>query len=310
VIGIYTIWVLLKDETAKLFAEASAGGKREQVVQPQKGRGRLALPIVAIVAAVLFTCLSLLIAFVVAAGLSLFHVIGSPHETPVVSMVAAPVTTKVGQLDFPYGRPGYLIFGPEGPTLTDECASTLGLGSSQMMEVKSILGAAYTQYLELESRHTQRQQADGSLTVIISSFREEAQALLEQLWADLDSVLDEHQRAVARRHLPLGQIFGTFQFGEPEVTIAISKTGDTFVYTTQYKWPKGSDRSGGDTSGSGSTLPPEYQRFWNQTATDEKHEQSSSIHRAVPFSNWNFPDNPCQATSPGSPLRIILELVA
>jgi hypothetical protein len=187
--------------------------------------------------------------------------------------------TKIGQLDFPSGRPSYVTFGPEGPTLTDECTGTLGLGPSQTRQVNSILGAAYTQYLELESRHTQRYQAAGSLTVIISPFRQKAEALLGQLWADLDSVLDEHQRALARKHLPLGQIFGTFQFGEPEVTIAISKTGDTFVYTTQYKWPEGSGRSGGGTSGGGGTLPPEYQRFWNQTATDEKHKQSSSTRR-------------------------------
>jgi len=139
------------------------------------------------------------------------------------------------------------------------------------MEVNSILGSAYMEYIELEAQHSQRYRDANSLTVIISGFRQEAEALLRQLWwADLDSALDEHQRALARRHLPLGQIFGTFQFGEPEVTIAISKMGDTFVYSTQYKWPKGSDRSGGGTSGGGSTLPPEYQRLWDQTIiTDE-----------------------------------------
>ena len=267
-IGIYTIWVLLKDETARLFADASVARRKEQAIQPNKGRRKPVLAIVAIVA--VFAFVGLFSLAVVAMGLGYFLGIGPAQEPPGTSTVVAPeesLPAKIGQLDFPYGTPGYVTFAAEGPTLTDECASTLGLEASQTMEVNSILRTAYTQYTELEAQHTQRYQAASSLVVVISPFRQEAEALLEQLWADLDSVLDEHQRALARRHLPLGQIFGIFQFGEPEVTIAISNTGSTFVYTTQYKWPKGSDRSGGGTSGSGSTLPPEYHRFWNQTTT-------------------------------------------
>ncbi len=267
-IGIYTIWVLLKDETARLFADASARVKKKRDAQTKRGRGRPVLAIIAIAAVVAFVGLFSLA--VVAMGLGYFLGIPPAQKPPGVSTVAVQaesLPTKIGQLDFPYGR-GYVTFGPERPTLTDECANALGLGPSQTMEVNSILGTAYTQYTELEAQHTQRYQAAGSLTVIISGFREEAEALLEQLWADLDSALDEQGRALARRHLPLGQTFGTFQFGEPEVTIAISKAGNTFFYSTQYKWPKGSHKSIGGTSGSGSTLPPEYHRFWNQAATD------------------------------------------
>jgi predicted Ser/Thr protein kinase len=310
-IGIYTIWVLLKDETARLFAETSVARKSEQAIKENKGRGKPVLAIVAIVVVIAFAGLFSLA--IVAAGVGYLLGIRPLRGVAVVSDTAVRAespTGKIGQWDFPYGRPGYLTFGPEGPTLTDECTTILGLEPSQTMQVNSILRTAYTEYTELEARYTDAQQAAGSLAVIISPFQQEALAFLGRLWADLDSVLDEHQRALARRHLPLGRIFGTFQFGEPKVIIAILKTGDTFTYTTRYEWPEGSDRSGGGTSGSGSTLPPEYQRFWNQTATDEKHKQSSSIHTAVPFSNWNFPDNPSPATSPGRPLGVILKLAA
>ncbi|MHC4496789.1 MAG: hypothetical protein ACYSYM_13300, partial [Planctomycetota bacterium] len=96
---------------------------------------------------------------------------------------------------------------------------------------------------------------------------------LEQLWADLDSILDEQKRILAHRHLPLGQMFGTFQFGGPEVTITVTEAGGTFIYSTVYKWPKGKSSIGGkgsvDMTGSGRALPPEYSRFWEETATDK-----------------------------------------
>ena len=133
-----------------------------------------------------------------------------------------------------------------------------------------ILRRAYRQYLELERRNTQQYREVNSLTVIISPFRQETESFLKQLWADLDSILDEGKRALARRYLPLGQMFGTFQFGGPTVTISVSKENGRFSYYTTYKWPKGSGKSGKGTSkGSGSTLPSEYRRFWQEPATDK-----------------------------------------
>ena len=102
----------------------------------------------------------------------------------------------------------------------------------------------------------------------ISPFRNEAENFLEQLWTDLDSTLAEPKRALARENLPLGQIFGTFHFGQPTVTIAIRKADNIFSYATTYKWPEGSGRSGGEIAGIGKTLPAELQRFWSQSATD------------------------------------------
>ena len=181
------------------------------------------------------------------------------------------VAEQAGQLDLPYGTPEDLTFGPEGPTLSDECTRTLELEPSEAAQVHKILRRAYRQYLELERQNTQQYRAVNSLTVIISPFRQEAESFLKQFWADLDSILDEQKRTLARRHLPLGQMFGTFQFGGPTVTISVSKENGMFSYYTTYKWPKGSGKSGKGTSkGGGSTLPPKYRRFWEEPATKDK----------------------------------------
>jgi len=177
-------------------------------------------------------------------------------------------------LDLPYGTPEDLTFGPEGPTLSDQCIRTLELEPSQAVEVNNILRRACRQYFELERQNTQQYRAVDSLTVTISPFREEAERFLEKLWADLDSILDEQKRTLARRHLPLGQMFGTFQFGGPEVTITVTEAAGTFTYSTVYKWPKGKSsivsKSSVDMAGMGRTLPPEYRRFWEESATTDK----------------------------------------
>jgi hypothetical protein len=181
------------------------------------------------------------------------------------------VAEQVGQLDLPYGAPDDLTFGQEGPTLSEQCTRTLELEPSQAAQVHKILRRAYRQYLELEKQNTQQYRKVNSLTVIISPFRQEAESFLKQFWADLDSILDEQKRTIARRHLPLGQMFGTFLFGGPTVTISVSKENGRFSYYTTYKWPKGSGKSGkGTSSGGGSTLPPKYRRFWEEPATKDK----------------------------------------
>jgi len=178
---------------------------------------------------------------------------------------------KIGQLDFPYGTREYVNYGPAGPELTEQCVETLDLKPSELLAVNDILRSAHQEYFELEANHTTKQRTGDHLEATISPFRDEALPFLEQLWTDLDEVLDTRQRAVARRHLPLGRMFGKLQFGEPTVTITIDKQGRTFLYETKYEWPKGSRKGGGSGGGSGSnsTLPPECQRFWDETDTNE-----------------------------------------
>ncbi|MHC4354955.1 MAG: protein kinase domain-containing protein [Planctomycetota bacterium] len=176
---------------------------------------------------------------------------------------------KIGDLDFPYGTWDYIEFGQAGPTLTEQCAQTLDLKPSELLAVNNILQNAHRQYLELEASYTTEQRTDDRLEVTIAPFRDQALPFLEQLWDDLDAVLDARKQAIVRRHLPFGRMFGTYQFGEPTAKITISKQGKMFLYETKYEWPKGSRKDGGGGSGGNSTLPPEYQRFWDETAPDK-----------------------------------------
>jgi len=171
---------------------------------------------------------------------------------------------KIGHWDFPYGTWDHIEFSPAGPTLTEQCVQTMDLKSSEQLAVNNILQKAHQRYLELEDTHTPKQSSDNHIEVTIAPFRERALPILEQLWNDLDAVLDTQKQEIARRHLPFGRLFGTFQFGEPTVTVTISKQGGTFLYGTKYEWPEGNGKSGGGTSGGGPSLPPEYQRFWDE----------------------------------------------
>jgi hypothetical protein len=270
-IGIYVIWVLLNEETAKLFAHASAGRKKQQAVQTKPNRRGVLIGLVvagiAIVITALLTLPILLPTLFLAKSRSLMR------QIPRISVESSSALEQVGQLDLPYGAPDDLTFGQQGPTLSDEFTRTLELEPSEAVQMNEILRRAYRQYLELERQNTQQYRAGNSLAVTISPFREEAERFLKQLWTDLDSILDEQKCTLARRHLPLGQMFGTFQFGGPEVTIAVTKAAGTFIYSTVYKWPKGESSIGGkssvDMAGMDRTLPPEYRRFWEESATDK-----------------------------------------
>ena len=269
-IGIYALWVLLNDETARMFAQASTR-RKEWAVQTKQKRGKLVLAIVLIAVVFLFAwAFTLLMIF----GWPVIFSSTSNSQSPQISVESYSALEQVGQLDLPYGASEDLTFGPEGPTLSDQCIRTLELEPSQAVEVNNILRRAYRQYLELERQNTQQYRAVNNLTVTISPFREDAERFLEQLWADLDGVLDEQKRTLARRHLPLGQMFGLFQFGGPEVTITVTEAAGTFTYSTVYKWPKGKSsivsKSSVDMAGMGPTLPPEYRRFWEDSATTDK----------------------------------------
>ena len=330
-IGIYVLWVLLNEETAKLFAQASEIRRKEQAAGTKPGPKKIVLPIIAIIAAVLFviaTSVTILLGafpwfafafgpplliFVVFALLQakgraatvvagqnkaappktdrrailiglvvaviafiLMVLIALPFVVPAIWMTTyrqtsrldeeiAPGIQKIGELDFAYGDQSDLAFGPEGPTLNDMCVLKLYIEPQEATEVNRILQNALKRYMELEGRYTQSLGAGNSLTVTISPFRQEAKSFLERLWAELDNTLDEEQRVLARKHLPLGQIFGKNQFGQATVIFLITKENDMFSHITTVEWP---DRSHSG-SGQGKTLPANLQRFWKPSEKEK-----------------------------------------
>jgi tRNA A-37 threonylcarbamoyl transferase component Bud32 len=331
-IGIYVIWVLMNDETIKLFAEASEIRKKEQAAGIKPGPKNIPLPTIAITVAVLFLIavavtilhgvfpwfaivfgppLLILVVFalqrskggpgggaagqrpktdknavligltVAVAALILTGILTLPLVLPALwraksisiaarqqhkTAVIAPDVQKIRGWFFPNGSPDDLTFGPGGPTLSDRCILNLNLEPSETtVKLNRILQAAHKRYMVLEGRYTQQLRAGNRLKVIISPFREEAEKFLEDLWVKLDGVLDTEQRELAREHMPLGQLFGKYQFGQARVIIEISKKNGTFDHTTTVEWPD--RREAG--SGQGNKLPAELQRFWDQPSTDE-----------------------------------------
>jgi hypothetical protein len=101
--------------------------------------------------------------------------------------------------------------------------------------------------------------------VTISPFREEAKSFLEDLWTELDNVLDEEQRVLARKHLPFGYLFGKNQFGQAKVIFLITKENGIFTHRTTTEWP---DKSSGGV-GQSKTLPANLQQFWEQSEKDK-----------------------------------------
>jgi tRNA A-37 threonylcarbamoyl transferase component Bud32 len=331
-IGIYVIWVLLNDDTIKLFAQASEIRKKELAAGIKPGPRKILLPTIAITIVVLFLIAvtvtishgtfpwfaivfgppllifvvfalwqakgrpatavasqrpktdarAVLIGLTVAvAALILMGILTLPFILPAIwrvklqaagqrydeSRVIAPSVQKIGELDFPHGPTSNdLTFGPEGPTLNDICILKLNLGPSEAAEVNKILQSAFNQYLALEGRYTEQLRSGNSLKVTISPFRQEAASFLEELWIELDDTLDTEQRELARQHMPLGQLFGKYQFGQVKIIILISKENDTFSHTTTVEWPDNRSETG---SGRGNELPAELRRFWSEATTGE-----------------------------------------
>ncbi|MHC4560575.1 MAG: protein kinase domain-containing protein [Planctomycetota bacterium] len=267
--GIWSLVVLFRPDVRAAFARARGAARSK----PMSAKGKIL-----VFCAIAFVILATIIPIVLPILWSIIaaeRVASQPQSvetyTPYGVESLETIPTRIGDLDLPYGTPDDITFGQEGPTLSDECTRTLELEPSEAVQVHKILRRAYRQYLELERQNTQQYRKVNSLTVIISPFRQEAESFLKQFWTDLDSILDEQKRTLARRHLPLGQMFGTFQFGGPKVTISISKENGRFSYYTTYKWQEGSGKSGkGTSSGGGSTLPPEYDRFWQEAPSGKK----------------------------------------
>ena len=329
-IGIYIIWVLMNDETIKLFAQASEIRKKELAAGIKPGPRTIVLPTIAITVTVIFLIavgitillgsfpwfaivfgppllifvvfalqrpkgataggvagqktkidrnavligLTVAVAALILTGILLlpfmlpaiwrvkYHVARQQEETVVV----APDVQKIKGWFFPNGSPDDLTFGPEGPTLSDRCILDLNLEPSETTaELNRILQAAHKRYLEMEARYTEKLRSGNSLKLTISPYREEAEKFLEGLWDMVDSVLDEEQRALAREHLPLGQLLGKYQFGQAKVIIMITKENGTFSHTTTV------EQSGRSESylGQSDKLPAELQQFWDQAFTDE-----------------------------------------
>jgi predicted Ser/Thr protein kinase/ribosomal protein L7/L12 len=273
IIGLFRLVQLWRKFRTSRKANASSdpplgqGGKASRdVIQPTRARKKINP---AFVVGVIVTLVVVLAILVPVAYFFIFLATSRMPQTGRLNSRTDGSVHKMGQLDFPYGTSDYIEWGPTGPSLSEPCVETLDLKPSELVAVNSILQSAHQKYSELEDSRTTKKRTGDHLEVTITPFRDEALAFLEQLWADLDEVLDIRKKAIARRHLPLGRMFGTFEFGEPTVTMVFDKQGGTFNYKITYQWPEGTGKSGGGMSGLTGVLSPEYRRFWDDAQVSE-----------------------------------------
>jgi tRNA A-37 threonylcarbamoyl transferase component Bud32 len=270
--GIWALVVLTRPETKAAFAGGdgtAAAGVVNQVAaaQPRANqRGVLIGLVVAGIAIVVTMLITVLITLPIILPLLYLTTDREVSRSDEKIAEITPGIQKIGDLDFAYGDPDDLTFGPEGPALKDTCILKLNLEPQKVSYINSILQDTHKRYHEIEARYTEQLRSGNSLKVTISPFREEAKNFLENIWSELDNVLDEEQRILARKHLPFGYIFGQNQFGQAKVIFLITKENDTFSYTSTIEWPNRSQTG----SGRSDVLPADLQRFWEEPEAEKK----------------------------------------
>lgn len=202
---------------------------------------------------------------------------------------------KVGQFDFPAGIPDNLEYKLDGPILSNEGVSALDLTTEQAAQVNRILRTAYAEYAELERKNSQFKTSTNSLSVTVSPFRQQATDFLEKIWPEIDAVVDQSQRPLIHKHLPLGRIFGTFGFGKHKITANISKRSGRFAYSVSWHHTEGPGPRGqlsNISSDSSRKLPLELHRFWNAAfETTPAKRSESSVDKYVTYGT--SPPDPC-----------------
>ncbi|NOZ23275.1 MAG: serine/threonine protein kinase [Planctomycetes bacterium] len=164
-------------------------------------------------------------------------------------------------------------FGPDGPVVSVELAQTLDLRPMEEREVNKAIQEAYKKYLPLEAKHADVSRGKkGYVHVKVSPFSAELKAIQNRLWSKVDAVLDERQRAVARRHLPLRELF---PYGDMTANIEMWHKG------LQYHWKEEAKGrlSSSSSSGSSTDLQGQYKRFWEAAQKMEGTDEATAVEK-------------------------------
>ena len=174
-----------------------------------------------------------------------------------VFCVSVRTSTSVG--------PSYFIeYAAGGPRLSKKLSQALTLDPEQAAEADKVLADLYKEYVKIEADHVRkRKDKQGHLHITVSPFEEYREELEKTLWAELDDILDESQRELARQHLPVDQLF---PFGEWNVALEVWKTGRQFHYRGTKQRHAGLSR--GSFTGSDANPHSSYARFWGKGEPD------------------------------------------
>ena len=152
------------------------------------------------------------------------------------------------------------------PVLSEELKQTLDIRSLEEKEINRALEEAYWAYRAEEARHSKfGVDKDGKVCVVVTTFPKELEAIDKRLWSKIDAVLDERRQAVARRHLPLEQVF---PYGDKKATVRIWKDG--LRYYTKEETQIGL-LGKGHSSSTTPVLKNQYHRFW-----EEAHKRAAA----------------------------------
>jgi tRNA A-37 threonylcarbamoyl transferase component Bud32 len=198
--------------------------------------------------------------------------IGGPPEVPDEPDRPAPARSEIFDVTSSHNW----IMGPDGPRLDDRFARlSLQLDPTQTDQVNRILQTAYLDYLAIEAQHVERQEVNSKRVIITIRPHPEAVAESEDnLWSQLDAILDSKQQRIARLNLhldpresrvgvPLADLVkpGFFGWGKSGAKIEIWRVG------TWYHWKVATRDREYDTEkydAPAPQLPEELRRFWNE----------------------------------------------
>jgi tRNA A-37 threonylcarbamoyl transferase component Bud32 len=156
------------------------------------------------------------------------------------------------------------VYGPYGPGLPDATAKALHLDRGQRRTIDGILQTAMVEYQRVEELHTvERYRVPGTdqLHVAIEPFPADLRALEERTWREIDGVLDEWQRKLAREHLLVGKLFNWT--GHDTFTFDIWRENGRYSYVFRHSGPAGRMNSWPQTGQP--RLPEELRRHWEAT---------------------------------------------
>jgi hypothetical protein len=170
------------------------------------------------------------------------------------------------------------IMGPKGPTLTEDATRWLNLKPAQVEEVNKILAASYQEFLTLEAQNTERKTDDtGHVVITIKAFPTGLAKLEDQLWSQLDKILNTQQQSVARLNLKLDPLElrhgmtlsdsvrpGFFGWGRDGARIELWRVGSWSHWKVQTRGNVDASRA--------PQLPEEYRRFWTPPGAQEDHQ--------------------------------------
>jgi len=165
------------------------------------------------------------------------------------------------------------IMGPKGPGLTKDAAMWLNLKPAQVEEVNKILEDRFQEYLKLEAQNMERKTDDaGHVVITIKALPKGIAKLEDQLWSQLDNILNTQQQSWARLNLKLDPLElrpgmtladsvrpGFFGWGRDGASIELWRVGSWSHWKVQTRGNADSSRA--------PELPEEYRRFWTPPAT-------------------------------------------